>query len=67
MCESNANEQLDENMECQSSEPFDMGNSHLKNSARVASGPPRRLRVHLWHTFKVFQQHIDYTLKTTVL
>jgi len=29
-------------MKCQSSEPFDMGNTHLQKSARVASDPYRR-------------------------
>jgi len=32
-------------MECQSSEPFDMGNMHLQNSAQVTSGTHRGLRV----------------------
>jgi len=42
--ESGANEQLQEYMECQSSEPFDIGDTHLQNSARVASDQFSRLR-----------------------
>jgi len=42
--ESDANEQLEEFMECQSSGAFDMGDTHLQNSARVASDQFRRLR-----------------------
>jgi len=29
VCENNTNEQLEEYMECQSSEPFEIGNTHL--------------------------------------
>jgi len=41
--ESNANEYLEEYKEYESSDPFDMGNTLLQNSARVASDPHRRL------------------------
>ena len=49
MYESNGNEQLVEYMDCQSSEPFDMDDTHLQNSARVPSGPHTCLRVLIAH------------------
>jgi len=42
--ESNAKEQLEGYEESQSTELFDMSNTHLQNSVRVASDARRRLR-----------------------